>query len=221
MDSLLYDWGVAVDKSLLISDNNEANLVNPQSAFFIKTYINAEGNEYSGAIADPENPVAIFSASPIELVGSGASGATSVVSLLETAASSYGINEEIYAARMADPSVPFPQGPFNVMTVSRKGVKSEAEGLTFSNLLVITDSTMLEANLTSASYYNNGDYFISVLNAMTGRSDTVSIVSKSAGDTTFPMDQQIYDNMTIVYYYVLPGIVVIIAAVIILRRRHK
>jgi hypothetical protein len=221
MNTLLYDWGVAVNKELILTDKNQSNLIDPATPFLIKAYINTDENPFARGVSNPENAVAVMNASPIELVGEGASGATSVVSLLSTSTDSFGFNEEIYNAMITDPEVQYPAGPFNVMTVSQKGLKSEYQGLSFSNILVISDSTMLNPGLTAASYYNNGDYFISILNEMTGRSDTVSIVAKTAGDTTFDMDMEQYNTYMAVFFYVIPAIIVVIAAVVILRRRHK
>jgi hypothetical protein len=221
MNSFLYDWGVSVDRSGFISDTEPANLATTDSIFALRTYINTSDNEFISGVPNTALPVIINRAMPIKLVGAGETGDTSVVPLLSTAASSYLINDELIAAVRIDPNLEYPTAAYPVMTVSQKGYMSTYEGVTFSNVLLISSSDMLVSGLTGATYYNNGNYFVSVLNQMTGRSDTITIIPKTSGTLTFAPDLETTQNLTTVFYYVLPIAIVIIAAVVILRRRHK
>jgi hypothetical protein len=221
INSFLYDWGVGVDNTGFISDTDPANLASTDSIFALRTYINTADNSFLAGVPNTAQPVIINRAMPIKFVGAGETGDTSVVTLLSTALSSYVINEELLAAVGTDPNFEYPTAAYPVMTVSQKGYKSDYEGVNFSNVLVISSSDMLVSGLTGATYYNNGSYFVSILNEMTGRSDTITIIPKTSGTLTFAPDVKTLEDLTVVFYYVLPLAVAVIAAVVILRRRHK
>jgi hypothetical protein len=222
INSFLYDWGVGVDQTGYLTDNNMSNIASNDSIYALRTYINTVTSaDFIAGVSNTAQPIIINRAMPIKLVGGGETGGTSVIPLLSTAASSYVLNDELIASLRADPNYIIPEAEYPVMTVSQKGYKSEYEGVTFSNVLLITSSDMLISGLTGATYYNNGSYFVSILNQMTGRSDTITIIPKTSGSLTFAPDAATTQNLTVVFYYVLPLAVAIIAAVVILRRRHK
>jgi hypothetical protein len=221
MNSFLYDWGVGVSPGDFLTDLNTANMVSNETVFLIKAFIDSAATDFIAGVPSPELPVIVNTATPIRLVAAGETGNTSVVTLLSTSETSFIYNETVQAEARGNPDYQYAQASYPVMTVSQKGYKSEYEGVGFSNLLVVSSSEMLYSGFTGASYYNNGDYFVSVLNQMTGRSDTVTIIPKTNGDLSFPTSQDAIDNMTVVFYYVLPFSIAIVAAVVLLRRRHK
>jgi hypothetical protein len=220
-DNFLYDWGVKINRGNFIAETNTANLVSTQSLYYIKTFMNIYDNEFITGVANPELPVIVNRAMPIEISGTGESGITSVITLLETDDTSVILNDEILTMLAANPEMEIAGARYPVMTVSRKGVKQESSGRNFSHVLVISSSEMLSPTFTGASYYNNSSYFVSILNHMSGRSDTITIFGKTAGDKTFAPDLKTTENLQIVFFYVIPLAIAIVAGVIILRRRHK
>jgi hypothetical protein len=221
IDSFLYEWGVSIDRGDFIAETNASNLVTTQSPYYIKTFIDTIDNAFAEKLANPELPVVVSKAMPIRLTDAGESGSITVKTLLHTAATSVIFNDEIQNQMILDPNMQLETAEFPVMTITQKGLYSSTHDLQFSTVLLISSSEMLYSGFTDASYYNNGTYFVSILNQMTGRSDTVTIYGKRTGDLTFPTDLETVGNLQTVFYYVIPIAIAIVAGVVILRRRHK
>jgi hypothetical protein len=220
MDSLLADWGMKIKTGYFISDQNIANILSAESPLVLGAYINKTGNEYISSVTNPELPVVVVNAAPIELTGTNITGTTAATTLLATSDTSYSFNEESYAAMIADPTIPVETAAYPVMALSSKGVRND-EGLRFSNVLVISGSSMLSSRYSEAGYFNNGEYFVSIVNTMTGRSDNVSLIPKTTGEITFQMTLPKYQSLTVLFMYAIPLAIAIAAAVVLLRRRNK
>ena len=107
------------------------------------------------------------------------------------------------------------------MAVARKYVFNSDNEAVYSSVLAVGSSYMLDSSITGATYYNNGDYFISALNTLTGKTSGISIVAKDLTSTTFDMDQATYNTCFIVFVILIPLAVLVIGIVVYVRRRHK
>jgi hypothetical protein len=220
MNGLLADWGMRVKSGYFISDENVANILSADSPLVIGAYINTSGNEYTASVTNPELPIVVVNASPIELTGTGITGTSAATTLLATSDTSYSFNEELYAAMMADPNTPVETASYPVMALSSKGVRNDS-GLSFSNVFVISGSNMLSSRYSEMGYFNNGEYFVSIVNTMTGRSDSISLIPKSTTEITFEMNLGKFNALRNVFLYIIPIAIAIVGAVILLRRRNK
>ena len=90
-----------------------------------------------------------------------------------------------------------------------------------SNLVVFGSDQMLRSDITSATYYNNGDYFVSILNKISGKENGIYIVEKDLSGDTFQITEAQVNGLRIVIMFILPAAVAIIGIVVWLRRRHK
>jgi hypothetical protein len=109
---------------------------------------------------------------------------------------------------------------YTVMALSEKYAFVENEQV-ISNLLVIGGSDMLDGSITQASYYNNADYFLSIVNTMTGKSGSINLTTKVNQSITFPMDMNKFTTLQVIFLYVLPIAVLLAGGIVLLRRRHK
>ncbi|MDR0991941.1 MAG: GldG family protein [Ruminococcus sp.] len=220
MNSLLSDWGMRVKSGYYITDKNVANLIRPETPFFISARIDTSNNNYIEGVTNPELPVIISYASPIELLGTEITGTSAATKLLSTSDTSYAVNDELFAQLSVDPNTPVETASYPVMALSSKGLRND-DGLEFSNVLVISGSEMLDETLSLAGYYNNGEYFVSIVNTMTGRSDNISLIPKSSREITFPMDMSKYNSLSALFMYIIPIGVAIVGAIVLIRRRNK
>ena len=80
---------------------------------------------------------------------------------------------------------------------------------------------MLESALTGSTYYNNGDYFISAVNTMTGKNSGITIVAKDLSAATF--DSDVAKARTAFWFFIIiiPAAILITGVVVWLKRRHK
>ena len=93
--------------------------------------------------------------------------------------------------------------------------------MVLSNVLVFGASEMLDTGLTATTYYNNGDYFVSIVNTMTGKNAGITIVAKDLSAATFDSDVGKVKITFAVFLILIPLAVIGTGIVIWLRRRHK
>ncbi|MBP1549091.1 MAG: GldG family protein [Oscillospiraceae bacterium] len=218
IDAFLAEWGIAV-KSGVVSDNNQQNLDPNYYGYGFASFI--EENDYTAGIAaeNIEAPVVSYYARPIELLFD-FSGNVSVISLLNTAETGIAITTEMqeeYAETGAMPVIEEQAIP--MIALSNKYTFIENEQV-LSNLVVFGSDQMLRSDITSATYYNNGDYFVSILNKISGKENGIYIVEKDLSGDTFPLTTSQFIVLAVVMF-VIPLAVLITGIVVWIRRRHK
>ena len=107
------------------------------------------------------------------------------------------------------------------MALGRKHIFDEDNNLVFSNVLVIGSSETLDESFTSTTYFNNGDYFVSIVNTMAGKNSGISLVAKDLGSSNFDIDQGTANRYLILFIVAVPAVVLIIGIVVFIRRRSK
>lgn len=218
IDAFLAEWGIAV-KSGVVSDNNEQNLDPNYYGYGFASFI--EENDYTAGIAaeNIEAPVVSYYARPIELLFD-FSGNVSVISLLNTAETGIAITTEMqqeYADTGVMPVIE--EHAIPMIALSNKYTFIENEQV-LSNLVVFGSDQMLRSDITSATYYNNGDYFVSILNKISGKENGIYIVEKDLSGDTFPLTTSQFIVLAVVMF-VIPLAVLITGIVVWVRRRHK
>jgi hypothetical protein len=88
-----------------------------------------------------------------------------------------------------------------------------------SNVLVLGSAETLDESFTSTTYFNNGDYFISILNQMTGKNSGVYIVEKDLTSTTFDINQETTIKFLLLFVVVIPAAVLLAGIIVFIRRR--
>lgn len=218
IDAFLAEWGIAV-KSGVVSDNNQQNLDPNYYGYGFASFI--EENDYTAGIAaeNIEAPVVSYYARPIELLFD-FSGNVSVISLLNTAETGIAITTEMqqeYADTGVMPVIE--EHAIPMIALSNKYTFIENEQV-LSNLVVFGSDQMLRSDITSATYYNNGDYFVSILNKISGKENGIYIVEKDLSGDTFPLTTSQFIVLAVVMF-VIPLAVLITGIVVWVRRRHK
>lgn len=219
IDAFLAEWGIKVENSI-VGDTNQNNLTSTTTYYAIKNYI-AE-NDYSANVAQPSLPVVSYNARPVTLMYE-YSGNVSTKALLSTEATAFALTEELQeqALNGVEPDINSTMGVYNTMALSNKYTFDSDNNQVLSNLLVIGSSDMVGEYLTSSTHYNNGDYFISIINKMTGKSTGITIVAKDLSAATFDTDQGKYNASFWVFMVLVPLAVLVTGIVVWLRRRHK
>ena len=92
---------------------------------------------------------------------------------------------------------------------------------TYSNLVVFGSDYILDSSLTSMPYYNNGDYFISIINKISGKENGIYIVAKDLSSPTYETNAQQANVLRIIFMFVLPALVAAAGIAVWLKRRHK
>ena len=218
IDSLLAEWGIKIGDGV-VGDSNTSNTAS-SSQFVIGNYINTEeDNYYDDNVSDTSLPVLSYYSRPIELLFDQKDNRLTYP-LVTTDDTAFVYTEDMQSEAengTFDPET----GSYTTMAVARKYVFNSDNEAVYSSVLAVGSSYMLDSSITGATYYNNGDYFISALNTLTGKTSGISIVAKDLTSTTFDMDQATYNTCFIVFVILIPLAVLVIGIVVYVRRRHK
>lgn len=210
INAFIEEWGIKIGGGI-IGETNPQNLVSSASPYEIKAYI--ESNDYSGGIPTEtiSNPVDVPLARPLELTFEHF-GNINTLSLLNTSDT---------AVIVTEGAEDFTQQSSSVMALSRKYAFDENNVQNYSNLLVFGSDYILDSTLTSMTYYNNGDYFVSIINKLFGKEDGLYIVAKDLSSPTYEPNPVQANVLRIVFMFVLPALVAAAGIAVWLKRRHK
>lgn len=216
IDAFLAEWGLSVGHGVV--GDQDANNLQSQSYYVVRNYI--ESNDFSGNVAQPNLPVIDYQARPVTLLFD-TKDTRSTVALLKTKETAFVMTDEMQELARNGEQPEIVNGVQTTMAIGRKYVFNSDNQQVFSNVLVIGSSETLDAAFTETTYYNNGDYFISILNTMTGKNSGISIVAKDLTSPTFDIDQGTVGRYMTVFVIIIPLTVLIIGTVVFIRRRTK
>ncbi len=213
IDAFLAEWGLKVENGVVAE--SDGTVVYDNYGFMSAAYI--EENDYTENVSSLSLPyIVYYSRSITRLFDSSDNRATT--SLLATADTAYLLTDEI--AEAGDISL-VEYGSRDLIALSSKYVFDSDNNMVYSNVLVFGSAYSLASSFTETTYYNNGEYFMSIVNTLTGKTTGISIVAKDLTAATFDVTQDIYNNCTTIFMWVIPGLVVVIGIVVFFTRRSK
>ncbi len=216
IDAFLAEWGIKVESGVV--GDEDTNNLQSQSYYIVRNYITE--NDFSANVAQPALPVIDYQSRPITLLFD-TEDTRSTVALLQTKDTGFVMTDEMQEAAKNGQEPDITNGVQTTMALGRKYVFNENNQQVYSNVLVIGSSETLDEAFTSTTYYNNGDYFVSVLNTMTGKNTGISIVAKDLTSASFDIDQGIVNRYFILFMVIIPVAVLVIGVVVFFRRRTK
>ncbi len=219
IDAFLAEWGFQIGTEV-IGETDQYNLMTQDTLYAIKNFIDMNENEYAKNVAQADLPVVAFRSRPVNLLFSN-NGNVSAKSLLSTADTAFLFTNDMQAQIENGEQPTIVNGTYNTMAISTKYVFNDDNEYITSNFLVVGGSEMLDSGLTSASFYNNGDYFISAVNKMTGKEKGITIVSKNLNAPTFQTDVQKITTSFWTFVILIPLAVIICGIVVWVRRRNR
>lgn len=216
IDVFLAEWGIKVEDGVV--GDQDTNNLQGQSYYVVRNYIT--DNDYSGNVAQTALPVIDYQSRPITLLFD-SKDTRSTVALLQTKDTGFVMTEDMQADIQNGNTPNIVNGVQTTMALGRKYVFDSDNNMVFSNVLVIGSSETMDEAFTSTTYYNNGDYFVSVLNTMAGKNSGISIVAKDLSAATFDIDKGTVSRYMVLFVLVIPLAVLIVGAVVFIRRRTK
>lgn len=219
IDAFIKEWGISIGDGL-IAENNAQNRVSASSPYNIRTYI--ESNDFSGGIPSETitNPVAVPNSRPLEVLFDHF-GNIDTVSLLNTSETAFVMTNEMMEHIAETGEMPdITEQSVSVMALARKYAFVD-NVQTYSNLLVLGSDYILDSSLTSMTYYNNGDYFISIVNNISGKENGIYIVAKDLSSPTYETNAAQANALRIMFMFILPALVAAAGIIVWLKRRHK
>ncbi|MGN1101391.1 MAG: Gldg family protein, partial [Huintestinicola sp.] len=217
IDAFLAEWGIEIPRGV-VGETNVNNLATQSTLYAIKNYIT--DNDYSGNVSQPTLPVISFNARPVNLLFEH-SGNVTTVPLLTTDDTAFVLTDEMNEIAQNGGNPDIVNGTYNTIALAHKYTFDENNNQVLSNVLVFGASEMLDTGLTATTYYNNGDYFVSIVNTMTGKNTGITIVAKDLSAATFDTDVGKAKTTFVVFLILIPLAVIGTGIVIWLKRRHK
>lgn len=184
------------------------------------TYL--EENDYTGGIPEEviSNPIAAYNSRPIEIMYDYSGNVTTDL-LLATSETGFVMTNDMieeYYSTGEEPPIEEKAVPIMAMTSKYTFIDTKQ---VLSNILVIGCDDILNSGLTSQTYYNNGDYFVSIVNKMSGKENGLNIVAKDLTSETYETSASQVTTLRIVFMFVLPLLVAAAGITVWLKRRHK
>lgn len=217
IDAFLAEWGIKIGEGV-IGDSDQNN-TSSQSTFIIGNFIDTADNPYAEGLSDATLPFISYYSRPIQLMFD-TNDHRSTKSLISTADTAYVFTRDMQEAVKNGENIKAEYASYSTMALGRKFTFDDNKQV-YSNVLVVGSSEMLDEQLTSATYYNNGDYFVSTLNTLTGKTEGVSIVAKDLSSDTFQIDEAKASSIAFVFIVFIPLCTALIGVIVNLKRRHK
>ena len=213
LDEFLSTWGIRVNKEIAFEgDQKAAQQVTLSIGTAAVPVASITDETYSAELANTALPIAAPLCRTIDLLWDSQSGGITSA-LLQTA-------DSVYLGKMgekAEDADKTPVGAQNVMAVSTRrdnNYKSQ------SSILVMGGMLMTDANLMQDASYNNAQYLMSAVNALSGKGSSLIIASKDLTQETLNLTAADVRSINIVIY-LIPFAVVVIGVVVFVRRRNK
>ena len=113
------------------------------------------------------------------------------------------------------------KGQQNYMAVGSKAKFTDDNKTLYSNVIAVGSEGMLSDNYLQYSQYQNSEYFISVINGLTGKTAGITITPKTITGNVFDITQQQKTVLKWTFCLGVPVVVLIVGIVIWARRKNK
>lgn len=215
LDVFLAEWGIEVGTGYTM-DSNSNNIAQIQSGVYA-IYTSIDNENYTKEMQNTSLDVLVLASRPINLLYE-TKDSRLTESLLKTEDTAYIVPDD--ATEDTDVSQ-LPQGAVNVMAVGSKYVYDSDNKKNTSNILTLGSGYIVNSSFMESANLNNGDYVLSAINTMTGKTAGISIVAKDLTQTTLDITEAqmiIVRNIVLLF---IPLIIIVIGIVIWARRRNR
>lgn len=250
LESFLKDWCVSVDSSIVIDENGSTSQQVGQSIVPVAT-VASDASDYAAGLANAALPIVAPSARPIDLVSTNnernvipilETSATSyrypLDALLSAQSSKQNDAEselqeglqEAETTEAADATTTTTATSFDkstaekasntVMALVQNQYATGSEVLE-SDVLVLGSMQMLNSSLVQDAAYNNAQMFISTLNTICGKEDSIVVATKDLNITSITASASQISVIKTIVVWVIPICVAVIGIVVFIRRRNR
>ena len=216
LDALLYRYGVVVEQKI-IYETNSNYYYGTQSTTF-QTIVD---DEFTQGITNPYLSLVVPNSRAVTTRFEDADAYNSC-KILATSSSSAVLRDMYDTAENWDSSTATEKGTFTSVALARyKALNQETHISTFNDILVVGSDVMILPTIIGQSQFANGDFFINVINEMTGKTEGVTIVPKKIQSKSVLVSDSVKNSLNLVFAVVIPVVVLALGTFVYLRRRHK
>ena len=114
------------------------------------------------------------------------------------------------------------RGVFSSVVLGRyKALNQETHISSFTNVIAIGSDLVVDSNVMSAPQYNNGDFFLSLINELSGKTEGVTIVPKKIKQTGVLVNDSLKNSLNLTFAVIIPIAVLAVGTFVWIRRRHR
>lgn len=218
LDGFLETWGIKIENAAIYESNdNAAQYVTTALSVLEKIPVAAVGDTtYTAGFDAVKLPFVAPLFRPVTQLFDNNSGRTTKA-MLTTADTAFLFPldaTEDFDIKDAE------TGSYNLAVSATQNFTFENEQHT-STLIAFGSSWMLDAYVSQSSSYSNAEYFVTVMNSLTGKENVVTVADKSLNPTEITMKQTSINAIRIVVIFIIPLLVAVIGIVVFIRRKNK
>ena len=220
LDEFLETWGIKVGTSVVNEGNDAAAQYLSTVLGMTKSVpvVTASDDALNAGMTDSKKPIVAPFARPIELLFASNSGRTTNA-LLTTSETCflYPLDEE--SAKSFDQDTA-ERGSRVIAAMADTNFTENSEAMK-STMVVFGSAWFVDYYVAANSSYNNADYFVTLMNNMTGKENVIAIADKSLDQTTMEITEEKAKLTRTITMFVIPGIVAVLGIAVFIRRKNK
>lgn len=219
LDDFLETWGLKFGNTVVYeSDTASSQFVTSAMGMLQGVpVVNKEYTELVGSLDGSKLPIVAPLAKPIERLFEANSGRVTEA-LLTTSDTAYlyplDENAEDFDVSNAE------TGSFTLAVLATNTYTEGADAYE-SAVLAFGSCWMLDHYVASTSSYQNAEYFITSLNSLTGKENTITIAEKSLDQTAITISDAQKNAIRMVTVFVIPLTIAALGVVVFIRRRNQ
>lgn len=219
LDAFLELWGLKFGSAVVMEGNSAASqVVTTVFGQISDVPVTAvSDNALNASVTASKLPVVVPFARPIEMLFTDPNNGRETQALLSTPSTAYLRPLDIPAEEFNEANAE--KGSYTLAVIADNEVIVNNEAHT-SRIAAFGTSWILDPNVTESKSYANADYFISVLNTMTGKEGVLTIAEKSLDTTSVSITTAQAKAIRTVTVIVLPLLVAVIGFVVYIRRKN-
>ena len=216
LDGLLYKYGITVERAL-ISETDTDKLVGGENAPRSYTLQTIATDNYLTDVTNRDRMILAPDARAITTRFDDVDAIYACETLITSSAScelrplSGDANAEVTE-----------RGSFaSAVLAKQQKINQDTHISTYTYILAIGSELMIEPSVIRSANYNNGDFIISMLNELTGKSEGITITPKSVSAGNFEITTSQTRALTLTFALIIPVAVLAVGTFVWVRRRHK
>lgn len=216
LDALLYKYGLTVESKVIYETNSSY-----YSGYQNRTFQTIVSEDYSDDISNPYLSLYVPDARAVSTRFDDGDGYYTCQILVQT-------SENAVLKDMYDTSDDWTtddateRGTFYSVAMGTYKVLNQDTHISgYTHVIAVGSDQMLLSTLMSSSQFNNGDFFISLINEITEKTEGITITAKTISSSGVVISESVENGLNVAFAVVIPVITVIIGVVVWVRRRHR
>ncbi len=215
LDALLDRYGITVEPKIIYETSSDY-----YSSYQNFTYQFLVSENYGKDIGNPGLSMVVANSRAITMRFGNTDGYNSCEALVQS--SSNAVLWDMYLSEEFDEDKATERGTFNSVVLGRyKALNQDTHISSYTNVIAIGSDRIIASTLMSMPQYNNGDFFLSLINELSGKTEGVTIVPKKLKSSGVLVNDSVKNALNLTFAVIIPIAVLAVGTVVWIRRRHR